>query len=174
MSQQFGKMIAASAKLALGYIDRLTADIPEDAFGKLATAGDQTVDANHPAFIFGHLALYPSRIVADLGGDASAIAPTDADNELFSPAAKCVDDSDGTRYPSKEALLEKTRAAYHAAIEALESADDEVFAKENPNERMREKFPTIGAMHAFYVGGHTMMHIGQLSTWRRVMGMGPA
>ena len=48
------------------------------------------------------------------------------------------------------------------------------FLLENPNERMRAKFPTNGAMLAFYVGGHFMLHMGQLSAWRRAVGLGPA
>ncbi|MEM9828716.1 MAG: DinB family protein, partial [Planctomycetota bacterium] len=115
MSQEFGKMIAASARLALGYVDRLTADIPAESFGRLARCGDQLIQANHPAFIFGHLALYPSRVVADLGGDATAVSPSQAYNELFSPQAQCLDDPDGTLYPSKDELLAKTHAAYAAA-----------------------------------------------------------
>jgi len=26
----------------------------------------------------------------------------------------------------------------------------------------------------FYLGGHVMLHIGQMSAWRRMMGLGPA
>ena len=60
-------------------------------------------------------------------------------------------------------------------IDALiEQAEDEVFQQQNPNEAMREKFATIGAMHGFYVGGHFMMHMGQMSAWRRMAGLGPA
>ena len=36
------------------------------------------------------------------------------------------------------------------------------------------RFPTKGAALGFYVGGHFMMHMGQLSAWRRAMGMGAA
>ena len=63
---------------------------------------------------------------------------------------------------------------YQAAIAALEQAEDSVFEQQNPNEAMRQKFATIGAMHGFYVGGHFMMHMGQMSAWRRMAGFGPA
>ncbi len=61
-----------------------------------------------------------------------------------------------------------------AAIAALEKAEDSVFEQQNPNEGMRQKFATIGAMHGFYVGGQFMMHMGQMSAWRRMAGFGPA
>ena len=40
--------------------------------------------------------------------------------------------------------------------------------------RMTELFPTLGSMHAFYTGGHIMMHLGQISAWRRMQGLGAA
>jgi hypothetical protein len=40
--------------------------------------------------------------------------------------------------------------------------------------RSREMFPTLGAVVAFYLGGHVMNHLGQLSAWRRCLGLPPA
>ena len=164
-------MIAASARLALVYHQRLTADVPDEKFASLARVGDVVIDANHPAFIAGHLSIYPNRIVSELGGDASAIMPTAHYDELFSPSASCVDDPDCSIYPGKAELIERLVASYEAAIEALEAAPNSAFEQENSNENMRGKFASVGAMHGFYVGGHFMMHMGQLSTWRRVLGM---
>jgi hypothetical protein len=85
-----------------------------------------------------------------------------------------VDDPDGTIYPPMGEITTALFDSYRAAVLALEAASDDVFMTENPNEAMRDKFPTTGAMHAFYVSGHFMLHMGQLSAWRRAMGMGPA
>lgn len=169
-----GSIIADSAKLSVGYVERLLKDVAPEQFGRFAVVGGQTIESNHPAFILGHLSLYPSRVVRELGGDASAITPTSKYDALFSPAAKCVDDPDGTLYPSMEELTSTFFAAHRAAIEALLVSDDVLFATENSNERMREKFATVGAMHAFYMGGHMMLHVGQFSAWRRAMGLGAA
>jgi hypothetical protein len=35
-------------------------------------------------------------------------------------------------------------------------------------------FPTIGGAVNFLLVGHVQMHLGQVSTWRRVMGLGSA
>ena len=174
MTYSTGSMIAASARLALVYNQRLTQDIPAGDFAAMARVGDTTIDANHPAFILGHLAIYPARIVSELGGDASGIEPSERDDELFSPKASCVDDPDGSIYPGKDELIQRTVKNYEAAIEALESAPNDAFSVANSNEAMRGKFASVGAMHGFYVGGHFMMHMGQLSTWRRIMGLGSA
>lgn len=174
MTFSTGSMIAASARIALSYNERLTTDVPEEKFASMARVGDVVIDANHPAFIAGHLSIYACRIVEELGGDASAIKPTAHYDQLFSPSASCVDDPQCSIYPAKSELVENLTTAYQAAIKTLEAAPDEIFTRENPNESMRGKFASIGAMHGFYVGGHFMMHMGQLSTWRRIMGMGSA
>jgi len=168
-----GPMIADSARLGLGYAERLLAGIPVEQFGRFATVGGQVVQSNHPAFILGHLSLYPCRIVADLGQDASSIKPTDFYAQVFGQTAKCVDDADGSLYPARDEIIERFFTAHRLAIDLLQNADDAFFTVPNPNEAMRGKFATAGAMHGFYLGGHLMLHIGQLSAWRRMIGLPP-
>jgi len=169
-----GPMIAASARLGLGYADRLLAGVNEQNFARFATVGQIVVESNHPCFVFGHLSLYAPRVVSELGGDASSIQPSERFVELFNKDAKCVDDPAGSRYPAMDEVVTAFRNAYEKAVATLEASADDLFEKENPNEAMRGKFATTGAMHGFYVGGHLMIHMGQLSAWRRMMGLGPA
>tara|TARA_B110000495_G_scaffold201166_1_gene217970 strand:- start:1854 stop:2456 length:603 start_codon:yes stop_codon:yes gene_type:complete len=171
---KIGPMIAASAQLGLGYAERLLKDVPADRFARFAQVGDTTIESNHPAFIYGHLGLYASRVIAELGCDASDYNPSAEYDKLFSKDAVCVDDPDGSIYPSMEDVTSHLFTNYQAAIAALEQADDSIFEQQNPNEAMRAKFATVGAMHAFYVGGHFMLHMGQMSAWRRMAGFGPA
>ena len=44
-------MIAASAKLGLGYAERLLKDIPADRFARFAQVQETIIESNHPAFI---------------------------------------------------------------------------------------------------------------------------
>jgi len=169
-----GSIIADSAKLSVGYAERLLKDVTPEHFARFAVVGGETIESNHPAFILGHLSLYPCRVVGELGGDASSIEPSSKYDALFSPSAKCLDDPEATLYPSMEEITRKFFAAHQAAIETLVATDDEAFVAPNPNEKMRSKFATIGAMHAFYLGGHVMLHIGQFSAWRRACGLGAA
>ena len=145
-----------------------------DQFARFANCGGVTIHSNHPAFVYGHLSLYAARVIDQLGQDGSAYRPTPRFEELFNKDAKCVDDPDGTIYPAMDQIVAALQNAYGAAVTALEAADDEVFCAPNPNENMVAKFPTVGAMHGFYVGGHFMLHMGQMSAWRRAMGLGPA
>ena len=169
-----GPMIAASAKLGLNYADRLLNGIPAETFSSFARCAGSTIESNHPAFIFGHLGLYAPRIVSELGGDDSEIRPSDKLITLFSKDAKCLDDPSCSIYPAMTEIVSHFRIVYEKAIEHLEAADDSLFTTQNPNQAMQKLFPTLGSMHAFYVGGHLMMHMGQLSAWRRANGLGAA
>lgn len=175
MGQTLGNTIADSLQLSLGYADRLTKELPSDNFARFATPGDQTIESNHPAFIFGHLCLYAPRIITQLGRDDLAVTVPELFETSCSKDAKCVDDPNGDIYPSMDETLELFKAGYTNASTALREAADDLLQQENPaGGRMTELFPTLGSMHAFYVGGHMMMHLGQLSAWRRMQSMGPA
>ena len=75
--------------------------------------------------------------------------------------------------------MEETRdclfSSYKAVAEVFRNTSDDVFQQKNPlTGRLGELFPTIGSMHNFYVGGHMMIHMGQMSAWRRMEGLGAA
>ena len=169
-----GPMIAASARLGLVYAEKLLKDVTADQFARFAMIGDTVIESNHPCFAYGHLSLYAPRIIEQLGGDTSGFAVPDGFEAVFSKDAKCVDDATGRVYPEMETVTNALFDGYRGAIDILESTSDDAFVAENPNEIMRERFPTIGAMHAFYVSGHFMLHMGQVSAWRRAVGLGPA
>ncbi len=172
-SHHIGPAIADSARLSLGYARRMLTDVPANQFARFATLGDKQIISNHPAFVYGHLSIYPCRIIEQLGGDATAYKPTAQYDELFNAKATCVDDPSGTIYPPMPEIVERMLTNYEKAMEVIQAADDELFLQPNANEAMRAKFSTNGSMHAFYVGGHVMLHLGQVSAWRRMMGLGP-
>jgi hypothetical protein len=173
MPRSMGHTIADSLSLSLGYAEKLLKDVSADQFGRFAAPGGQAIESNHGAFVYGHLSLYAPRILEALGKEAPAIPEVFEAN--FSKDAKCVDDVDGTIYPDMEAITTFFFAGYRAALEAFQAADDSVFQQPNPiGGRMTELFPTIGSMHNFYVGGHVMIHMGQVSAWRRMLGLGAA
>ncbi len=172
MANNIGTLIAASCSFGISYAERLLRDVAAADFARFARPGGQTVESNHPAFIFGHLSLYGPRIIGDLGGDLTAVRSPDSFQCLFSKSAKCQDDPGGTIYPNMDTVVDKFLSNYRAAEEMLRGTDDATFLQENlAGGRLTELFPTIGAMHAFYVSGHFMGHLGQMSAWRRMMGM---
>lgn len=168
---QVANTILCSARMAKRYADGLLKDVTPTQFCRLATVGGTTVQSNHPAFVFGHLSLYFPRILAMLGQPALPNAPKFED--LFKDGKPCLDDPDGKTYPPMEAVMGHFTKGYEAAVAALGKASDADLAKQNPNEgRSRELFPTFGDAFNFYLGAHMMSHFGQVSAWRRMMGLG--
>ncbi len=163
--------IKPGAALARGYAEAALKDVTPEMFARAPTIEGKPVNASHAAFNYGHLALYPSRVLQVLGKDAAAAGVPDAWPALFEPSAQCKDDANGDIYPSMSDITTTYFRNYDAAIAAVDEADDAVFAAENPVERMRERFPTVGAMTNFLLSGHVMMHMGQVSFWRRTFGL---
>lgn len=165
------KTLGASAKMGRMYAERLLKDVPPGQFARKPVVGGQTIDCNHPAFVFGHLALYPQRVLTLLGEDPAPAAVPAAYTELFKAGAACTDDPTGTVYPAMKELTEAYFRTLDAALGALDRADDALADKPMPEGSF---FPVVGVAVAFYTNGHVMSHLGQISTWRRCVGLGAA
>ncbi len=167
-----GAIISPGAKVCQMYAERLLGGVTQANYARFARPGGVEMKSNHMAFVLGHLALYPARIFTFLGlPPGSAVAPSSYEG-LFKAGVECQDDPDGRIYPPLAELRSRFFDGYRAAIAAIESAPDEAFDPPNPVEgRPREMFPTIGAMLNFYVTGHVQVHLGQVSAWRRAMGL---
>ena len=162
-----GALIASSLALSLRYAGDLVQTIPAERFCEMPTK-----DMNHPAFRVGHLAIYANRVL-EMIGRADLKIDMPFGDEHFKNGAPCVA-QDG-RYPAKEVVSETFFKGWRTVLAALPSVDDAVFSRENPAEgRFKEMFPTVGGAVNFLAGGHNMMHLGQVSTWRRAAGLGSA
>lgn len=175
MSNLVGQTIATAGKMVPMYAERLLAGVEAKVFARFATVGGKVVQSNHPAWAYGHLALYPAKVMEHLGREAGAARVPAGWEALFKNGVECRDDPDGRVYPSMAEVVKFFHASYGAAIGALAEADDAALAGPNPTEgRMRELFPTLGSMLLFYMSGHPQIHLGQVSAWRRMMGLPPA
>lgn len=121
---------------------------------------------NHPAWIVGHLANTSSVAGTLLGLDVS-VDPTW--QEKFGRGSTPVDDV--SQYPDLAELLATFELTHKRVSEAFLKVDDAVFDEVTPHERLRERFPRTGQMLTFMMTSHEMFHLGQLSAWRRAMGM---
>lgn len=167
-----GQMLAASGNLGIINAEKLVHGIAAGSFARFARPGGVEVRSNHPAFILGHLSIYPQRVLQLLELPVSDAAPPASFEALFKNGLECVDDASGSHYPPMSEITSVFFRVHRTALAALGAAADERLTQPNPAEgRMRELFPTIGAALGFYVGGHVMLHLGQLSAWRRAMGM---
>jgi hypothetical protein len=163
--------ISLGATRTRGYGERLLKDVTAAHFARKPIVNGTVIDCNHPAFVFGHLAIYPRRILEMLGHDPAQAAVSDKYVELFKNGAPCLDDPQGTIYPG---MAEITAAYFRntdAAIAALAKSDDALIGKALPEGSF---FPTVGGAVNFLLTAHCMMHFGQISTWRRCVGLGAA
>lgn len=173
MSQEQAPILADGLRLSINHARGLLDGVTADQFGRFAAPSGSIVVSNHPAFIYGHLALYSSRIVAMAGG--TPVKPPDGFSELFANGVECEDDTDGTKYPAMQIIADAFFSGYESALDAVRSADDEVLNRPNPaGGTLTERFPTCGSMCSFMGCGHVMLHMGQMSAWRRMQGLGPA
>lgn len=177
---QHSAAIAAPARRTRMYAERLLVGVtPSIAARKpvFTKGGDTiTIDANHAAFVLGHLALYPSGVMRLIGReDLAANLDMPADwEEKFKNGVQCVDDPSGTIYPAFDAICAAYFRATDAMLDAVESMDDTILLTPTVIESYAKMFPVTGATLIFMLNNHTMMHLGQVSTWRRCMGLPPA
>lgn len=151
--------------ITLRYADLLAADIPTDSFGHMPHP-----NMNHPAFCFGHLAMYPN-MVLDMIGRADLKVEKPGWGELFNAPIQCVE-QDG-RYPGKDEIMAHFMERHRAVSAALREVSSETLEQEHDG-YFKGKIKTVGGVVNFMLAGHTMLHMGQVSAWRRAMGLPPA
>lgn len=158
--------IVGCLERTLGYGEMAVKDIPAEHFTRMPFP-----KLSHPAFNIGHLSIYPDRIFGLLGRPELA-SPKDGWEDLFKAGAVCEDDA--KKYPAKDEIVAYYVDRYRALADMLRDEPDETLERENPAEgRMKEMFPTMGLVINFLANNHHMMHLGQISAWRRTVGLGP-
>lgn len=168
------RSIVEAARPSLFYADNLLKDVTPAMFARFPSPGGAMISTNHPAFVYGHLALYPSRMAENAGRDPGPLAVPASYAGLFGAGVECRDDAGGTIYPPMEEIVSHFRRTHTDALAMIAEMTDEELSRPPATARSREFMPTVGSLAAFLFVGHTMMHFGQVSAWRRAMGLGPA
>ena len=123
---------------------------------------------NHPMWVIGHIAFACQLLGRAIG--LSHWLPRDWSNRFGTGS---VPTSDITLYGSKEDVLAKLAEAQSRITEAVEQLDDSQLDQPFPVASYRPVFPTIRHALTQVLIGHTANHVGQLSVWRRAMGLPP-
>jgi hypothetical protein len=147
----------------VNYSRMLLADIPDERMTEQPLPG-----VNHPAWILGHLASTADFVVAQLGGE-KVLPATWA--TLFGPGSK--PSASRGDYPSGDELVRAFEQGYQQLRQKAAAASPEQLAKPPTNPRAKEMFPTLQDLVAFLLTGHVGGHLGQLSAWRRMIGLPP-
>ncbi|MFI4897230.1 MAG: DinB family protein [Phycisphaerales bacterium JB059] len=173
--QVTAETINATAARGLGLAGMMLQGVTPEMFARLPEQGGSRVQTNHAAFVFGHLSIYPSRIFMAGGEDPSTVRIPEAHEELFKIGSVCHDDPEGTIYPAMEEVVKNFQRGYSAALQLVAGWDEEKLAgRHELGEAYQNMFPSLGIVTNFLLTSHVMMHLGQVSAWRRMMGLGSA
>jgi len=172
---QIGQLLTGSSKRVSGLAGGLLNGIDPKSASNMPKQDGQCIKCNHPVFVLGHLSIYPQMVIGMLGGEPSDAAVPEGYTELFSHGVECKDDSDSSIYPSLDEVAGHFNKAYEAFVSFAQELDDSVYAKDiEGSDGFKDAFGTNGVMVSFMLHDHVMFHLGQLSTWRRAMGLGSA
>ena len=150
-------------RFLMQYCRMLTGDVPDERFAEQPIPG-----VNHPAWIVGHLAVSTDSANALLGGQKVL---SEKWGRLFGRGSKLC--SSRAEYPAKDELLQAVEAGFQRACEIAATVSSECTARPNPNPILKESLPTAGDAFAFVLTSHFAAHLGQLSAWRRMIGLPP-
>lgn len=163
MSDLFAQSILITWRRNGAYALRLVGDLSDEQMLAQPVPG---VVMNHPAWILSHLNVYAPLAAAMVRGEAFQ-DPLEARYGQKSSVS-----ADPAEYAPRQRLIDEYRRLHEDAERAVVEADPRVFLEANPLARWREMHPTIGAMAVTLLVKHESAHLGQLSAWRRAMGLG--
>ncbi|MBT4815472.1 MAG: DinB family protein [Lentisphaerae bacterium] len=121
---------------------------------------------NHPAWILGHITLAYAGAGALLGVECAL--PEQWQTLFAFWEEPCPDPA---AHPSKDDLWAAYERCHGLVTSALPGASAELLASPLEDEMMSRVFPTSGDMITAVLTIHEGVHLGQLSAWRRQMGM---
>lgn len=121
---------------------------------------------NHPAWTIGHITAATHLLARTIGVPKWLATEWVQHYRTGSmPAA------DAGPYDSKNELLSKLREAQSKITQAIEQMNDSQLNQVFPAEAYRDVFPTIRHALTQVLIGHTAFHVGQVSLWRKAMGL---
>jgi DinB superfamily len=147
----------------LGLCKLQTRDIDDAKLAHLPAPG-----VNHPAWILTHLAICTDYAARLLGEQPKC--PKEW-HEKCGPGSKL--STERSFYASKDELLGALEAG-HARVSALAAKATEEALRKPHNVQLafvKNNFATVGDLAAHLMTSHTGFHLGQLSIWRRMMGL---
>jgi hypothetical protein len=138
---------------------RMVADLSE------AQMRFQPMGMNPPSWILGHLVFSAQA----MGGELK-ISPWLPANwvKAFRTGSRPADQES---YPTKDELTNALKDAYEKLSKRLRELGDEGMSTPLPDEKNRQTMPTLGHAIVHILSGHASLHVGQLSAWRRAIGL---
>jgi hypothetical protein len=146
---------------ALDYLREQVADVADNDM-----VAQPSGIANHPAWVIGHLTFTCQMLGGAIG--VSEWLPSDFAKRYGTGSVPV---ADVNVYEPKDRALAMLRDAQNRIVTAVNQLRDEQLDQPFPDESLRDVFPTIRHALVQILVGHTSMHVGQLTVWRRAMGL---
>lgn len=121
---------------------------------------------NHPAWTMGHLVYSDQAIGGEIG--LAPWLPSDWEKRFGTGSTPV---ADPTAYPGKTSLLETLKDGQQRLTQRLKAMGEVAMAEPLPDVRYRDRIPTVGHAVLHILTSHTAMHVGQITVWRRAMGL---
>jgi hypothetical protein len=148
----------------LYYANQLVKDLSDDQMIAQPIAG---VVLNHAKWVLGHI-IGGADFTCSFLGESNPVSPAGW-NELFGNGSKVL--GDRSKYPSKVELLTALTTAFDRRTDAMKKLTPARAAEPFPIEKFRGFWPTLGDGAAYMCTVHDATHLGQLSAWRRALGL---
>ncbi|MGD9633677.1 MAG: DinB family protein [Pirellulales bacterium] len=155
--------IVHSHSLVINDLRRLIDDVPDE---KMTMQVDTVV--NHPAWVIGHLTYSFEAIGGELG-----ITPWLPKVWAGKFGTGSTPVAERESYPSKVDLLKLLADAQQRVVSRLNAIGEPGLSQPLPDIRYREIFPTVGQAVVHVLTAHAALHVGQLTVWRRAVGLPP-
>ncbi len=137
-----------------------------DGIDDAAMTAQPAPGLNTPLWIYGHLAMASDYAGVLLGLERGC---PKAWHKAFGPGSDPA--AVPPPHPTKQELLAALDANHARVAAALKAATPEQLARPNTFEFTKQALPTTGDMIAHLLTTHPMLHLGQLSAWRRLRGL---
>jgi hypothetical protein len=147
----------------MDYAAKLVADLSAEQM--IGQPRESAAIANHPAWVLSHLNVYLPIMVALIEGKSFA----DPKTHEFGMQSK--PELDANRYASKEQLIGEYLHGHELVIEALRREGEAALGRETALERWKPLMPHVGIVLPYLMLVHENTHLGQLSAWRRIIGL---
>ena len=146
------------------YGERLLSDVSDEQM-TLQPAGDRELPLNHPAWALSHMNLYLPVIQAVIKGETFE----DPKGHRFGMESQ--PENDASLYPSRDELLNQWTEGHDTVCDLLSNGTNAIFERPVVLERWAAIMPNAGICLPYLMLNHENTHLGQISAWRRVLGM---
>ncbi len=151
-------------KKNLDYGQRLVADLSEDQMvAQPVCAG--TAPVNHAAWVLSHLNVYLP-IISSIIDKKPFDDPREHEFGMLSKP-----EIDRNTYAAKADLMGSFVAGHERVATQLAAADDSIFENDVMLPRWQPVMPRAGIALPYLMLLHENQHFGQISAWRRVLGL---